>query len=199
MDALANASDLSEAYSNAAAASCLSKPDGPPASIRQIVYGYIQQIEGVLPAQLAAEIEHTGVLALDPTDPNFAIEVEDLHEKFMETDIGPEYVACYEKFVDCLFNKASGALATPGNTDQTCLLGTACQTAPNGSLNPFAGTGGRKGRRWVRLSTTPSDSGGAVTRSPSTGRLISARKTDRSRKHGRSKVGPLRWSARAFS
>ncbi|KNZ64000.1 hypothetical protein VP01_1077g8 [Puccinia sorghi] len=118
-------------------------PDGPPASVKQIVYGYIQQIYGVLPPQIAAKIEASGVANIDPADPQYHTKVTALHETFEKTNVGPEYVTCYETFVDCLFNEKNGALEKPGNTQSVCLLGDACLVTPDGKSNPAVPFGRR--------------------------------------------------------
>ncbi|KAG0152425.1 hypothetical protein CROQUDRAFT_55778 [Cronartium quercuum f. sp. fusiforme G11] len=135
LDTLVGTTDPSSASNIAATHNCLKKPDGPAASVKQIVYGYIQQIYGVLPASLASKIEATGVKNLDPKDPNYASKVEALHQTFLKTNVGPEYVTCYEAFVDCLFDSSTGALENPGNTHRTCLLGNSCKTTPDGQKN----------------------------------------------------------------
>ncbi|MBW0491918.1 hypothetical protein O181_031633 [Austropuccinia psidii MF-1] len=135
LDKVLGTTDPQAASNIAATHKCLTSPDGPVASVREIVYGYIQQIYGVLPAQLAAKIEATGVANLDPSDPAYATKVKALHQTFEQTDVGPQYVTCYETFVNCLFNKANGAFTHPGNTQSVCLLGDACQKAPDGMTN----------------------------------------------------------------
>uniref|UniRef100_A0A0S1MJD3 Uncharacterized protein n=1 Tax=Phakopsora pachyrhizi TaxID=170000 RepID=A0A0S1MJD3_PHAPC len=135
LDSLVGTTDPHEASNIAKTKNCLSKPTGPPASVKMIVYGYIQQIHGVLPAQLAAKIESSGVKDLDPKDPQYDSKVDALHQQFMKTDPGPEYVTCYEAFVDCLFNSANGALENPGNTQSVCLLGDSCKSDPDGNPN----------------------------------------------------------------
>ncbi|KAA1064349.1 hypothetical protein PGTUg99_018159 [Puccinia graminis f. sp. tritici] len=135
LDSVIGTTDPHAASNIANTKDCLSKPDGPPASVKQIVYGYIQQIYGVLPAQIAAKIEASGVDKLDPADPQYQSKVAALHDTFEKTNVGPEYVTCYEAFVDCLFNERNGALEKPGNTQSVCLLGDACKKAPDGKAN----------------------------------------------------------------
>jgi len=150
LDSVIGTTDPHAASNIANTKNCLSKPDGPPASIKQIVYGYIQQIYGVLPPQIAAKIEASGVANLDPTDPQYQAKVAALHATFMKTNVGPEYVTCYETFVDCLFNAQNGALENPGNTQSVCLLGDACLATPDGKPNqavPF-------GRRSLQASSS---------------------------------------------
>lgn len=101
-------------------------------------------------------------------------------------------------FVDCLFNKASGALTNPGNTNQTCLLGSACQKAPDGSANPYAGVG-RRGRRWVRLASLHKEARRMMGRSTAPAvktYLLEARR--RGKGGAVKKVGPLKWNARIY-
>lgn len=138
LDTLTSLSDVATASKAAQTQGCLDAPDGPKASVRTIVDGYIQQIDGVLPPSLAAKIEASGVQNLDPSDPDYAQKVDALHQQFMKTDVGPEYVTCFQTFEKCLFHDGYGALAAggAGNTQQTCLLGPACQTQPDGSPNP---------------------------------------------------------------
>ncbi|WAQ87120.1 hypothetical protein PtA15_8A21 [Puccinia triticina] len=148
LDSVIGTTDPHAASNIANTKDCLTKPDGAPASVKQIVYGYIQQIYGVLPPQLAAKIEASGVGKLDPADPQYQSKVAALHVTFEKTDVGPQYVTCYEAFVDCLFNERNGALEKPGNTQSVCLLGDACQKAPDGKDNlavPF-------GRRSLKSS-----------------------------------------------
>ncbi|OAV91780.1 hypothetical protein PTTG_03742 [Puccinia triticina 1-1 BBBD Race 1] len=135
LDSVIGTTDPHAASNIANTKDCLTKPDGAPASVKQIVYGYIQQIYGVLPPQLAAKIEASGVGKLDPADPQYQSKVAALHVTFEKTDVGPQYVTCYEAFVDCLFNERNGALEKPGNTQSVCLLGDACQKAPDGKDN----------------------------------------------------------------
>ncbi|KAI9606303.1 hypothetical protein KEM48_002015 [Puccinia striiformis f. sp. tritici PST-130] len=135
LDSVIGTTDPHAASNIANTKDCLSKPDGPPASVKQIVYGYVQQIYGVLPAQIAAKIEASGVTKLDPADPQYQSKVAALHDTSEKTNVGPEYVTCYETFVDCLFNSRNGALAKPGNTQSVCLLGDACQKTPDGKAN----------------------------------------------------------------
>lgn len=152
LDSVIGTTNPQEASKVAETKNCLSKPDGPPASVKEIVYGYIQQIHGVLPAQLAAKIESTGISKLDTSDPQYASKVAALHTTFEQTNPGPEYVTCYEAFVNCLFNQNNGALEHPGNTQTVCLLGDACQTTPDGKAN-LAVPLGRRG-----LSSSTHDS-----------------------------------------
>lgn len=135
LDSVIGTTDPHAASNIAATKKCLSKPNGPAASVKEIVYGYIQQIYGVLPPQLAAKIESSGVSKLSPSDPQYHSKVEALHATFEKTNPGPEYVTCYEAFVDCLFNEKSGALENPGNTQSVCLLGDSCKKAPDGQAN----------------------------------------------------------------
>lgn len=135
LDTLVGTTSPTSAANIAATNNCLKKPNGPAASVKEIVYGYIQQMYGVLPASLAAKIESTGVQNLDPKDPKYASKVQALHETFEKTNVGPEYVTCYEAFVDCLFDASNGALEHPGNTQQACLLGDSCKTTPDGKKN----------------------------------------------------------------
>ncbi|WAR52485.1 hypothetical protein PtB15_1B927 [Puccinia triticina] len=71
LDTVVGVTDPDTAANKAATARCLEKPDGPPAALRQIVYGYIQQIYGVLPVEIAQEMEEIGVMNLDRSSPNF--------------------------------------------------------------------------------------------------------------------------------
>lgn len=163
LDSVIGTTDPHAASNIANTKDCLSKPDGPPASVQQIVYGYIQQIYGVLPAQIAAKVEESGVAKLDPKDPQYSARVSALHDTFEKTNVGPEYVTCYEAFVNCLFNEKNGALEKPGNTQSVCLLGDACQKAPDGESNlavPFGrrSLGSSHSRQQLRrLATAPTN------------------------------------------
>lgn len=135
LDSVIGTTDPHAASNIASTKNCLTKPNGPTASIKEIVYGYIQQIYGVLPPQLAAKIESSGVAKLNPSDPQYHTKVEALHATFEQTNPGPEYVTCYEAFIDCLFNEKNGVLENPGSTQAVCLLGDSCQQAPDGQAN----------------------------------------------------------------
>ncbi|PLW45702.1 hypothetical protein PCANC_08791 [Puccinia coronata f. sp. avenae] len=109
LDTIVGVTDPNTAANKAATAHCLEKPDGPPAALRQMIYGYIQQIYGVLPVQISHELEQIGVMNLDRSSPNFNQQVAELHQKFLKTNPGPEYVSCYERLTDCLFNPQVGS------------------------------------------------------------------------------------------
>ncbi|KAH9473067.1 hypothetical protein Pst134EA_000146 [Puccinia striiformis f. sp. tritici] len=139
LDTVVGVVDPDTAANKAATAHCLEKPDGPPAALRQIIYGYIQQIYGVLPVAIAEELEQLGIMNLDRSSPNFNHQVNELHQKFLKTNPGPEYVSCYERLTDCLFNPQVGGILAPSSnkTQLTCLLGRSCQNAPDGKQIPF--------------------------------------------------------------
>lgn len=140
LDTVVGVTDPEDAKNKAATAHCLQKPDGPLAPLRQIVYGYIEQIYGVLPVKIAREIEQAGILNLDRSSPDYAQQVEILHERFLKTDPGPAYVSCYERVTDCLFNDQAGGIlkASKNQTQIACFLGKACEKTPDGKIIPFA-------------------------------------------------------------
>ncbi|KAG0148768.1 hypothetical protein CROQUDRAFT_40766 [Cronartium quercuum f. sp. fusiforme G11] len=137
LDTVVGTQDPQTAAHKAAAALCLQRPDGPPALIRQIVYGYLQQVYGYLPSSIAAQIEASGLQQLNRSDPDYTQKVNELHQTFLKSRPGPEYVTCYERFVNCLFDaRQGGALIEYPNTQVTCILGDACRKTPDGKDNP---------------------------------------------------------------
>ncbi|KAA1114372.1 hypothetical protein PGT21_006515 [Puccinia graminis f. sp. tritici] len=139
LDTVVGVTDPDTAANKAATARCLEKPDGPPAALRQIIYGYIQQIYGVLPVEIAEELEQIGIMNLDRSSPDFKKQVNELHKRFLKTNPGPEYVSCYERLTDCLFNPQAGGILAPSSnkTQLVCFLGRSCQKAPDGKQIPL--------------------------------------------------------------
>lgn len=137
LDTIIAIPDPESAARKASAALCLQKPDGPPASVREIIYGYTQQVYGFLPSTIAAQIEASGLQNLNKTDPYYFKKVKALHQTFLKSNPGPEYVTCYERFMDCLFEpRVGGALVFHQDTQVTCILGDACRKTPDGQANP---------------------------------------------------------------
>ncbi|CAH7673753.1 secreted protein [Phakopsora pachyrhizi] len=139
LDFVVGTSDPEAAASKAAAKGCLQRPDGPRVSIKEIVYGYIQQIYSVLPVEISAKIEYKKILSLNRNSTDYQEKVENIHKEFLKTDVGPEYVTCYERFLDCLFDtRSGGVLVRPKDSKVTCFLGKACQKTPDGKQNPIS-------------------------------------------------------------
>jgi hypothetical protein len=97
------------------------------------------QIYGVLPVEIAEELEQIGTMNLDRSAPNFKEQVNELHKRFLKTNPGPEYVSCYERLTDCLFNPQVGGILAPSanKTQLVCFLGRACPKAPDGKQIPL--------------------------------------------------------------
>lgn len=152
LDLIIGMSDPQSAAAKATENQCLSKPDGPAESVRQIIYGYIQQIYGVLPPKIAARIEQSGLSKLDPSDPDYQSKVKALHDEFRKSDPAPEYVSCYESYIDCLFDSKSGVITHPNETahKKICLMGGACANGtPDGNPNPKVPMGKRLRVRYL--------------------------------------------------
>jgi hypothetical protein len=96
-----------------------------------------------LPVQISHELEQIGVMNLDRSSPNFNQQVAELHQKFLKTNPGPEYVSCYERLTDCLFNPQVGGILSPSTnkTQIACFLGNSCHRAPDGKNIPFIQVG----------------------------------------------------------
>ncbi|KAG0151495.1 hypothetical protein CROQUDRAFT_36652 [Cronartium quercuum f. sp. fusiforme G11] len=139
LDKIIGISDPTSASAKAIELQCLSQPDGPRASVRQIIYGYIQQLYGVLPVEIAARIESSSVAKLNPDDPDYAEKVTALHKEFMKSDPGPTFVNCYEKYVNCLFDTNSGVLTHPQSmSKRICVMDQPCASGtPDGSATPI--------------------------------------------------------------
>lgn len=108
----------------------------------------------MLPAQIAARIESSSAAQLDPSDPSYASKRAALHEEFLKSSPGPEYVSCYEAYVNCLFDDRSGVLAHPMKAikRRMCVLGGACaKGTPDGLPNPSVPTGRRQRQRRNRV------------------------------------------------
>ncbi|EGG02032.1 uncharacterized protein MELLADRAFT_124335 [Melampsora larici-populina 98AG31] len=137
LDTIIAIPDPASAARTASAALCLQKPDGPPASAREIIYGYTQQVYGFLPSTIAAQIESSELQHLNKSDPNYFKKVKALHQSFLKSNPGPDYVSCYERFMDCLFEpRVGGALVFHQDTQITCILGDACRKTPDGQKIP---------------------------------------------------------------
>ncbi|MBW0471776.1 hypothetical protein O181_011491 [Austropuccinia psidii MF-1] len=137
LDTVVGVTDPETATNQAATFHCLEKPDGPLASLREILYGYIQQVYAVLPVEIAAQIEKAGLMRLDRSSPDYEKQVQHLHQEFLKTNPGPNYVTCYQSFLNCLFGSHSGGVLTASNNTRfACLLGDACRKSPDGKKNP---------------------------------------------------------------
>lgn len=80
-----------------------------------------------------------GLQELDQQDPDYQKKVNELHQRFLESRPGPEYLSCYERFMDCLFNLKLGGILRIEEVDKnqiTCILGDACRLTPDLQPNP---------------------------------------------------------------
>ncbi|KAI9603317.1 hypothetical protein H4Q26_002637 [Puccinia striiformis f. sp. tritici PST-130] len=117
-----------------------SQPDGPPASVKQIVYGYVQQVDhqSLKPHPIQDSNPPKLKLLVLPNGsgrPAIPIQGRRIARHFREDQRRSRIRDMLRNIVDCLFNSRNGALAKPGNTQSVCLLGDACQKTPDGKAN----------------------------------------------------------------